>query len=144
LDYAGNSQETAGQIYIDLTPPDIKSLKITIPEAPIFAGETYTTRETLISIIGNYTDEDIESIYIKPGSYNPTTGQLDAAANATLEPPEFEINMVVNGTPNTETLNNLVLYVTDRGGYETPLPLIVYVDLLPPEEPTVTFLPPLR
>ena len=70
------------------------------------------------------------------GSKEPTSQII----NDLISDNEFQVNLLVNGTPNTETLNKLTLYIMDEAGYESPQPLNVYVDLLPPAEPTVTFL----
>ncbi|MFC1755536.1 hypothetical protein ACFL96_19450 [Thermoproteota archaeon] len=131
-DYAGNFDIWYNRTYLDLSNPNIDGIFVFVrPTRVLDPG--LVTNQTEILITGNFTDDDIESIYIKPGDYIPATGKFENISElANIIEHDFELTMIINGTFNITTLNMFTLFMEDDAGYASSVPLSVVADLEPP------------
>ncbi len=143
-DYTGHNASTQGQVYIDLTLPDIASFTYDILEAPVkdLAAGFFATRFTLVSVVGTFKDSDIESIYAAPGNFNLQTALYDPSAAATTAldatPPSFTLQLMIKGPVNFETMNQFTLNLRDRAGHQVQKNMAILADLKVPQAKKVT------
>ncbi|HLC98489.1 MAG TPA: hypothetical protein VJC00_00595, partial [Candidatus Nanoarchaeia archaeon] len=134
-DYAGNYDTADLQTYMDLSLPNVKDLHVSVMPTRIL-DTGLVTNQTEIRVRGNFTDDDVRSVYIIPGDYVFVPGKRpileDISELANIVGNTFELTMLINGTFNTTTLNKLNVYMEDDAGNAAFTPLYVVADLQPP------------
>ncbi|MBD3312879.1 hypothetical protein GF345_00395 [Candidatus Woesearchaeota archaeon] len=135
-DYAGNSDSFSGEMFMDLSYPDVEDLSVTVTPTKVISYREYKTRQTEVLIKGNFTDDDVTSVYVVPGSYRFIPGEEpereDISELANIIGNSFELTMIINGTFNKTILNELSIFMEDEAGNTASTILSVVADLQPP------------
>lgn len=103
-DLAGNTAQATRTINLDSSIPliEITEVSESITEAP----GRYRTGEEMVRVSGYYVEDYLDSIYLAD----------DPSILAETEDGEFSIVVPLEGMQNTETLNEVRIMISDRGG----------------------------
>ncbi|MBU0461979.1 MAG: hypothetical protein KJ574_05315, partial [Nanoarchaeota archaeon] len=139
-DYAGNAATLDDAVYIDLTAPSIRNLTLDISKILVI-GSQYYTRYANITISGDFNDDDVNMIWVEPGTYNVSTAQYEQRTFGSINfdamgsSRTFSINVQLRGEEGAEILNNMTIFLTDIAGHLTSMSLNVWRDLKAPRAP---------
>lgn len=145
-DYAGHQTSGTTTVTLDMSPP---AILITSLEAdrgfliPNTANGTVGQREIIIRGI---VDDDTNALCYQQtggGEVNciyECTGGVENCIQRLPGDDIFEFNLIVNGSNSFETLNTIILTLTDYSGWQTTSSLYILLDLEAPHEPEITFL----
>jgi hypothetical protein len=154
-DYAGNSHSVTIPVYIDLTPPRIEEVRITVSNTVEIGGELFTAQPN-VTVSGRFgaSDEDIYKVWLIKGAGGAVPGPETERAYASITyeeriPKLFDVSVklidpragsripgpISYGEMLISQINNMTLYASDTAGHVSRRRLEVMSDMVPPGEP---------
>ncbi|HLC47147.1 MAG TPA: hypothetical protein VJI75_05450 [Candidatus Nanoarchaeia archaeon] len=137
-DYAGNYDTHESSTFLDLTPPDLSLLNVSVNPGVIVPYNYINlpgTRFTDVIINGTYHGIDMTALAMIPGDFLPTKKKFsNASASARLfkDKEVFSLPLILNGTLNKTALKDYRIIVTDAAGYVVEKPFSILSDLQSP------------
>jgi len=128
-DWANNTNSATKVIKLDTGIPEVNITNIINNGDILFGQMPYKTNKDLVTIIGNYSDDNFDDIFVMINNQIQSSPQLylDRAAK------EFELNISLSGSIGAETPYDIMIFANDTFGQKGNASVLITYDIAGPK-----------